>query len=180
MFKRITILLAFMGTMVFIAAAQQATPEPAPTGQHEIYTALAYGDSVFEPGIWLASAQEQSDRTTATWIADEYGAVGHVEYLHFDNGVPADLEGFFNNDWFTAVLQDYGNWRKLLTCHFDTVTLYLLKGSYNGKTYNIRYWTQLVNDTRVTTVFLGVPDDHADLMSRYAERLFPDAPDCQG
>src|SRR5262249_34934609 len=115
MLKRIlSVIIIFCGVLL-IARAQDATPSPEP--EREIYTALGYGDGVFEPDIWYASAAEEPTRTTATWRADGIGGVGFVEYLHFDEGVKfSQFNAVFNDDWFKTTLSNYKVWRENTHC----------------------------------------------------------------
>ena len=58
MIKRFIILVVLLSGALLVSRAQDK-----PT--REIYTVLSYGDSVFEPDKWLASAREEAGRTTA-------------------------------------------------------------------------------------------------------------------
>lgn len=150
-------------------------------GAREIYTALAFGERVFEPDVWLASASEKSDRTTAEWRADSLLGLAFLDYLHFDDGVtPEDAEAFFTPDWFEVTFSSYQSWEKRATCVFDNrLTLREFAVVFDDTPYTMRYWTQYIHENRVVALFLLLPTDQPELMATYAGRMYPMAYACE-
>jgi hypothetical protein len=170
----LTLILAFSLFSAWMVTAQQSQTE-----QREIYTALAYGEEVFEPDIWLASAAERADRTVAQWDAADLNAVAYVEYLHFTDGIERDaVDDFFNDEWFKVTLVNYESWERSATCTIGLTHLDEFAVKFEGKPYTMRYWTQSVSETRVLALSLVFPAEDQESLDMYAKRLFPDAADC--
>lgn len=153
----------------------------APDDGREIYTALSYGEDVFEPGLWLASATEQRSRTTAQWSASDLGAIAFLQYLHFDQD-PRDRDGmddFFDNDWFDITLSNYDSYRKTGVCYGDDLTLHTFDVTASGIDYSMRYWTEWVDEDRIAALFLLFPAVDRAGLDDYAERLYPDLMSCE-
>ena len=169
MFRRIFLLtLLALTAGVSMVSAQE----------REIYTVLAFGDDVFEPEIWLASAQEEVDRTTATWRADESFGVAYAEYLHVDVS-EFDAEAYFNDEWFQTVFQNYDSWELVDHCNFENDTeLRVFDMVYDDEPYLLNYWTWIADKDRVLAFFLVLPvDSEADFLE-YSELFAPDAAFC--
>lgn len=184
MFKRLFILIALF-SLGAIAYAQQAAPEATASAEasvpqeREIYTVLRYGDAAFEPGIWLASANEQPNRTNATWRADSLNAVAYIDYLHFDNPVNADsLDQFFSDQWFKGTFSSYQAWRRNVTCKLGDVTLHEFNVENQNAKFGMRYWIKPINPNRVLTLFVVFPIDDSRNLDKYSQLLFPDASTC--
>lgn len=175
--------------------AQDATEEPEDKPrfpQRELYTALAYGDDVFEPEIWrVTAAEEWPDRTRVTWTNDTgISAIGFLEYLHYE--VPVTYEQrieAYNAQWLSAVLSNYDEWEIAEYCTFDDeeIILYEIAAKNAGNDFILRYWfigaepaviDDVEGDTRVVAFFLLFPDDAMRLMDDYARRFAPDAAAC--
>lgn len=181
MFKRI-LSLVLLGALLTVGWA--IAQDDAPPATRPIYTVLAYGDDVFEPEIWLASAVERDDRATATWSASLLSAVAYIEYLYFDAD-PIDRESmdtYFDNAWFDTVLSSYDSYQKTGVCYGDDVTLHTfdltLVSMDQSFDYSMRYWTEWLDETRLTTFFLLFPVFDTEGLDIYAERLYPDLPAC--
>lgn len=172
---RARILLCFALLLLAAAplAAQTATPGPIPEPR-EIYVALAFGDPVFPPADWLASAAERADRTTATWVANEYGALGHAEYLHFGGGYEAgQLDQFFDEGWFAVTLKDYDEWEQSAACTAGGMLLHEFQLVINDQPYLMRYWIQPVSPTRILTMQIVFPASQTNLLDRYSQLFAP-------
>jgi hypothetical protein len=180
MFKRMLVIIAMLGVVFAVARAQnEATPEPAP--EREIYTALGYGDGVFEPDIWYASANEQPSHTQATWRADGIGGLAYLDYIHFDEGVAfSQLDAVFNDGWFNATLSNYSVWRENTRCDLGDLRLIEFSLQTNSIKYAMRYWIEVVNDYRVLTMFVVFPADDESDLDNYSNQLFPELPSCSG
>lgn len=175
-------LFAFFALLLAAAplAAQTATPIPAPVPR-EIYTALGFGDTVFEPAQWFASATERDDRTTATWTSSRYGALGHAEYLHFDGGYePTNLGAIFNDEWFGVSFKDYDHWQRTARCTLGNVTLHEFQLEMDGQQYVMRYWIQPITPTRILTMHMVFPTTRANLLDRYSQLYAPLDWQCPG
>ena len=152
---------------------------PQEDAKRELYTALAYGDDVFEPDLWRANAAEEATRTTAQWTSFDLRAVAFLEILHFDEAMDqAGIEAYFNTDWFTGAFANYEGWGMSAACRFDDVLLFEFNMDSEGRPYALRYWVQPINAQRVAALFVTLPLDMTDLMNSYAARLFPDAASC--
>jgi hypothetical protein len=172
MFKRLLIVVVLMSAVV-LAAHAQSTPE------REIYTVLHYGDDVFEPDVWLASAAEEASRTTATWRAESLGAVAFASYLHFDEGVTPDtVKKFFTNEWFNGSFTNYQGFREMTHCDVQDVTVHEFSMLVNNQKYMMRYWIKPVSDTRILTIFIVFPTKDQVQLDEYAQKLFPDVISC--
>jgi hypothetical protein len=172
--KVVFIVLALMVVLVGVVAAQDAQPTGTPQ-QREIYGVLQLGDRVFEPNIWLAGGQEQFDRTTANWYAQDVSGVALAEYLHFDEGFDGQLlTEFFNNDWFASAFGDYDSWAQTNACTNGSTTLYEFSLLLNGVNYDVRYWIDALPPSRVLTFEIVLPRDQAALLDQYASRYKPD------
>jgi len=179
MLKRTLSIIILLCGVFLITRAQDATPSPE--AEREIYTALSYGDGVFEQDIWYASASEEPTRTTATWRADGIGGVGYVDYLHFDEGVKfSQFDAVFDNEWFKTTLSNYKVWRENTRCEQDDLRLIDFSLQNNNIKYHMHYWIQLANTHRVLTMFIVFPADDPQNLDTYARRLFPELPDCSG
>jgi hypothetical protein len=169
----------FVAAPKFGGAQDAATDETAP--QREIYTALGYGDGVFEPDIWYASASEEPSHTQATWRADGIGGLAYLDYIHFDEGVAfSQLDAVFNDGWFNATLSNYRVWRENTRCDLGSLRLIEFNLQTNSIKYAMRYWIEVVNDTRVLTMFVVFPADDESNLDAYSEQLFPELPSCSG
>lgn len=174
MTKRLLLTALLIIGLALVARAQN--------DQREIYTALAYGETAFEPETWLASAAELGTRTTATWRNDSEGALAYLDYLHYDEGFdPEDMDDVFGPRWFDVTLANYEGWRELRRCQFeDELRLHEFSLQFNNLKYTMRYWIQPVEDnTRVLTLFVLYPTDQFERLNEYAERLFPGAAACE-
>lgn len=170
----VVLLLAVLG----VARAQDAT-ETATAPEREIYTALAYGDEVFDPEIWLASAAEETTRTTATWRADSLGGLAFLGYLHFDDGYSSsDVDTVFDKTWFDNSFSNYQGFRELTTCKAEDLTMHEFSMLVNDQKYTMRYWIQQVSSTRVLTLFIIFPTVDKATLDSYSESLFPDLVSC--
>lgn len=158
----------------------EATAAPDMAQLREIYVALAYGEEVFEPGVWQASATEMELQTTAQWNAPSLGALSFLNYLHFKDGITLDgMNEFFDKTWFDATFANYESYRKTGVCYADEVTLHKFTLGLRGSDYAMRYWTELVGPTRIAAIYIVVPSNTPEAMDQYAARLFPELPDCK-
>jgi hypothetical protein len=172
------LLVLFILLMSAAASAQTKTPD-APAPAREIYLVLGLGDPVFEAESWLASAAERADRTTATWVSSEYGALGYAEYLHFNGGYEADnLVSFFDDEWFAVAFKDYDAWERTARCSFDTTLLHEFTLQMGDQAYGMRYWIQPVTPTRVLALHMVFPAGRTDLLDSYSQRFAPLAWQC--
>jgi hypothetical protein len=147
--------------------------------QREIYTALKYGDDIFEPDVWLASAEEETSRTTATWTAHSLDALAFVSFLHFDNGIkPEALDAFFNDDWFKGTFSNYKGYREMNRCHKHDLILHEFSMLVNNLKYTMHYWIRPISDTRVLALFVIFPTTDRDKLDDYGKKLFPDLINC--
>lgn len=168
------VLLALLPLALPLEAQTAVTP-PA----REIYTVLAFGDPVFEPAIWRASAAELDDRTTATWQAAEYGALGYAELLHFDGGyTPRGLAAYFNDAWFEVALKNYDRWQRTAQCTHETVIVHEFSLENDGAPFVMRYWVMPISPTRVLTFQLAFPERRARLLEDYSRLFAPIAFRC--
>jgi hypothetical protein len=168
--KSLLLILAFL-IMVACTPQEQA--------KREIYTALEYGDDVFEPELWFANAAEEATRTTAQWTSFELKAVSFLEILDFDQDMDqAGIEAYFNTAWFTGAFANYEGWGQSAACRFGDTMLFEFNMDSEGRPYALRYWVQPINARRVVAVFITLPLDVPDLMNTYAARMFPDAASC--
>lgn len=176
MFKKFLILIVVMCGGVMLISAQDDVFE-----EREIYTVLAYGDDVFEPDLWLASANESTVTTTATWSAPTLGAVSYLDYRHFDDGTTTDeITALFDNTLFEATFANYATWRKTAVCYDGDVTLHEFELTNSDIFYNMRYWVEPTEDfTRVRAHFIVFPNSFAPELDEYSERLFPDLSACE-
>lgn len=194
------LLILLLGSIISVHA-QDSTPTPTPEvnteeeipltvdeAMHqleplarEIYTVLGWGDYVFEADLWRVTATEQPERTTAQWTAIDLGAVSYFDYLHFDTGVNLEtLDEYFNDVWFTSTLGGYDSWERIETCTEEGLTLHLFDLQLGENDYAMRYWIYPATSTRVLTAFITMPKNNPDDMGIYADRLFPQLPDCNG
>lgn len=151
--------------------------------QREIYTALAYGEGIFEMDLWLASAAEQTDRTTATWVANDLGGLAYVEYLHFEEEYTSrSLERHFDDRWFDVTFENYEDWEETERCTQDDMTLIYLDmvNEIDGTEYEykMRYWILPETSTRVAALSLVLPEDDSSNLEKYAAKLVPDFSEC--
>ena len=161
------------------AAAQPDDPTPAPL--REIYTVLQFGDPVFEPGLWMAHAAEEADRTTATWRADGYGALAHAEYLHFGDGYnPDNLGAFFDDGWFGVSFKDYDSWEQVRRCRIAGMTVHEFALAMGDQAYQMRYWIQPITPTRILTLQMVFPAGRERLLEEYSRLFAPLAYRCPG
>ena len=172
-FALLILAFVFAGT----ASAQTATPTPPPI--REIYLVLGLGDPVFEPEAWLASAAEREDRTTATWLSSELGALGYAEYLHFNGGYePESLVNFFDDTWFAVSFKEYTGWERTARCAIGDTLVYEFSLTKADQPYLMRYWVQPVTPTRVLALHMVFPADRADELERYSQVYAPLAWEC--
>jgi len=177
--KRVGILLVVLSAFLLVVRAQDDIPEF--DTDREIYTALAYGDGVFEPDIWYASASEEPSRTKATWRADGIGGIAYLDYIHFDEGIVfSQLDAVFNAGWFNATLSNYRVWRENTRCDLGELRLIEFSLQTNNIRYDMRYWIEVVEENRVLTMFVVFPSDDEFNLDEYANRLFPELPSCSG
>jgi hypothetical protein len=177
MFKKLAVLLMVLCCGVVVINAQ----DDLFLEEREIYTALSYGDEVFEPELWLASATESEVATTATWSSPSLGAVSYLDYRHYDEGTTTEeIDALFDNTWFEAVFANYATWQKTAVCYDGDVTLHEFDLTNGDILYNMRYWVEPVEDfTRVRAHFIVFPNSYLPELDEYSERLFPDLPACE-
>jgi hypothetical protein len=174
MIKRLFILVVLLGGALLVSRAQD---KPA----REIYTVLSYGDDVFEPDQWLASAKEETGRTTGEWRNDAIGGLAYLAYIHFDNPItPDQIPLVFTDDWFKAVFANYQGMVETTNCQLQDVTLHQLSVVQVASRFDVRYWIKPINENRVLTFFLMFPSTDKTNMNTYAKKLFPDADVCNG
>ena len=174
MLKRLIILVVLLAGALVVGQAQD---KPA----REIYTALSYGDSVFEPESWLASATDQVGVTTAQWRADLLNGLAYLSYLHFDTPVqPDQISLIFTDDWFKATFANYQSVQEVTNCQLNDVTLHEFSLLQNNEKFSLRYWIKPISENRVLTMFLVFPSSSTKLLDDYAKKLFPDATVCAG
>ena len=174
--RRSHLLLAHLSLLLVLPLeAQTAMPAPA----REIYTVLAFGDPVFEPEVWRASAAELDDRTTATWQAGEYGALGYAELLHFDGGyTPRSLAAWFDDAWFEVTFKDYDHWQQTAECAHKSLIVHEFSLDHGGTRFAMRYWIMPVSPTRVLAFHLVFPQGRARLLENYSRLFTPAAYRC--
>ena len=176
MIKRLFILIVLLSGALLVSRAQDK-----PT--REIYTVLSYGDSVFEPDQWLASAKEETGRTTAEWRDDAIAGLSYLGYIHFDNDNPIQPDQIplvFTDDWFKAVFANYQSMTETTNCQLKDVTLHQFNVVQAGNRFSVRYWIKPISESRVLTLFLMFPTSDTKNMETYAKKLFPDAAVCAG
>lgn len=174
MLKRLIILVVLLAGALVVGQAQDKTTR-------EIYTALSYGDAVFEPENWLASATEQLGVTTAQWRSDALGGLAYLSYLHFDTPLqPDQISLIFTDDWFKATFANYQSVSEVTNCQLNDVTLHEFSLLQNNEKFSLRYWIKSINENRVLTLFLVFPTASSKLLDDYAKKLFPDATVCAG
>jgi hypothetical protein len=179
--KRSHLLIVLWGFLLAALplAAQPATPVPGPAPR-EIYVALAFGDPLFAPGAWQASAVEQEDRTTATWRSAEYGALGYVELLHFNGGYSTDeLRAWFDDSWFAVTFKTYDRWEQTAACQYDEVLVHEFTLYIDGAPFLMRYWVMPITPTRVLAFHLVFPREHRGVLADYSLRFAPTAFACR-
>jgi hypothetical protein len=147
----------------------------------EIYTVLSYGDDVFEPELWLASAAESAVTTTATWNSPTYGALSYLDYRHYDDGITTEeIDALFDNTFFEANFANYATWRKTAVCYSGDLTLHEFELSNGDLLYNMRYWIAPAEEnTRVSAHFIVFPNSYLPELDGYAEQLYPELPVCE-
>lgn len=179
MIKKLMILAVVICCGAGLMSSAQEMDEPSP--EREIYTALGYGDGVFEPDLWLASAAETTANTTATWNATSLGALSYLDYRHFPEGTTKEeIDALFDNVWFEAVFANYTSWRKTGVCYDGDLTLHEFELKNNDTSYNMRYWVEpLEENTRVRAHFIVFPVSYQAELEEYAARLFPKFASCQ-
>jgi len=177
MLKKLIVVLVVLLCSVALIHAQDDAEE---FEEREIYTALAYGDDVFEPELWLASAAESEVTTTVTWNAVAYGALSYLDYRHYDEGITADeITAQFDNTRFEATFANYASWRKVAVCYEGDLTLHEFELVNGESQYNMRFWVEPAEDfTRVRAQFIVFPNSYLPELDEYSERLFPDLPAC--
>lgn len=174
MVKRLFILVVLLAGAVLVGRAQDK-----PT--REIYTVLSYGDAAFEPETWLASAREETGRTTAEWRNDAISGLAYLGYIHFDNPIqPDQVPLVFTDDWFKAVFANYQRLDETTNCQIKDVTLHQFNVLQAGSSFSVRYWIKPISESRVLTLFLMFPTADTKNMDSYAAKLFPDAAVCAG
>jgi hypothetical protein len=184
MLKRLTILGLVVFVLIAVVRAQDATPTPTPAilsqpAQREIYTVLQYGDGVFEPELWFASAAESAARTTATFSASKLGGVAYIDYLHYDKGLKSEeFDAVFNDAWFKATLANYQTWTRSTECNFDAIKVHEFNLENNNLKYVMRYWIAPATDTRILTLFIVFPSADTGNLDAYSKRIFPEAAAC--
>lgn len=172
--KRLFILIVLLSGALLVSRAQDK-----PT--REIYTVLSYGDAVFEPELWLASAKEEAGRTTAEWRNDAIGGLAYLGYIHFDNPIqPDQIPLVFTEDWFKAVFANYQSMTETSNCQLKDVTLHQFNVIQAASRFSVRYWIKPISESRVLTLFLMFPTADTANMDTYAKKLFPDAAVCTG
>jgi hypothetical protein len=187
-------LLVVILILLFLSALSVQAQDEVP--QAEILTVLLDADGIFEPDLWLSSAAENLASTTATWqsrMESGFSGLSYMNYLHFDTGYSLDnLDALFDDDWFQQTFAGWEDLRKTNVCFDEDLTLHeftlAFRDSNNSLTaYALRYWIEPVSETRVrawyisfATVFAdGTPNEEGlDLLDDYAERMYPDLPDC--
>src|SRR5690606_1896161 len=172
--KRILVIIALL--VVGIQAARSQENQ----ARREIYTALAYGDSIFEPETWRASAREETTKTVALWESDQHGAIGYLEYLHFDGGLTEEvIENTFDDHWFEITFQNYASWEEVAKCRFDDMTLFEFDMLNNDIEYRMRYWIRPETETRLITFFLVFPTEQMEALDDYSARFDPAGTTCE-
>ncbi|MBL8119071.1 MAG: hypothetical protein J0L63_17600 [Anaerolineae bacterium] len=174
MWRQLLILIVLLAGILVVSQAQEPSTR-------EIYTVLDYGENVFEPELWLASAQEEVGRSTAQWRSDPMSGLAYLSYLHFDSGIqPDQIDLIFNEDWFRATFANYQQWSETRNCQLEGITLKEFSLTQANLRYSMRYWIQPVSDSRVLTLFLIFPAASTETLDTYAEKLFPQAAVCVG
>lgn len=174
MFRKLLLAL-----MVIFGAALLTNAQDDKPPLREIYKVLSYGDEVFEPELWFASATETLGMTTAQWEARSLSALSYVVYRHFDEGIrPEDVATYFDNAWFEAAFANYESFRKVGVCYNGDITLHKFNLRIYETDFAMRYWVEPVSDTRVKAIFIVFPSADVNGLDDYAARLYPALSDC--
>jgi hypothetical protein len=174
MYKKLLLALILIFGAALLTSAQDEKPP-----LREIYKVLSYGDEVFEPDLWFASATETVGMTTAQWNAPSISALSYLVYRHFDEGIkPEDVATYFDNAWFEASFANYESWRKVGVCYRGDLTLHKFNLRLYDTDFAMRYWVEPVTTTRVKAIFIVFPSADVTGLDDYAARLYPDLSDC--
>jgi len=184
--RRLLIMLVLVMLLVaaLMVGAQDMEDEDELPPLREIYIALSFGDEVFEPDLWLASATEGEARTTSVWNAAQLSALSYLDLLHFDDGYSIEgIDAFFNDTWFEAAFANYEMWERMAVCDYRDdeydLTLHEFSMSTGGESYTMRYWIDLFNETRVAAIFIVFPASSSATLDDYSARLYPELPACE-
>lgn len=141
---------------------------------------LALVGGAFQPALWTQQLGSDASKTTATWIANAYGAVAFLEYLHYDCGIPTNaLEDYYSPAGFDVLLSNYTSHEQTAECAAGDVRLFKFNVTFAGADYVMDYWVARVSSTRAAGLMLVFPAGSAAKLDGYAERLFPQLPDCE-
>lgn len=158
--------------------AQQECPITPATPQ-DFAKAVAIGEDIFEPEIWRLQTGEHPSLISVGWFDDAHEAIAHSQYLLYNCGyTQADIDTFYGDENMKIMLGGYNSWQQTAVCQQDDITLREFTMDYVGTPFAMRFWVQPVNDKRVQDINLAFAVKDADLMEKYAARLFPDFISC--
>ncbi len=152
----------------------------APSATDDMANMLQLIDTtLFEPPLWSSESSLQSNRTTATWKSDTYGAVAYLEYLHYDCGyTEAQIDTYYSPENWALIFSGYDSYTKSAECRYKDTRLYQFDVHFRGSDYAVRYWVVPATDTRVFGLMLVFPVEQQATLAQYSGHLFPQFPSC--
>jgi hypothetical protein len=187
-------MVAPAGAMLLgIVACSTTGPAPAPTiapdceshvnpTEDDLDYVLGFPGTAFDGPGWDRSFTVEPLRVTATWLDEDQGGLGYIDYLVYSCGLARDdLDEYASEDvLYTVLFADYQDVSRLTSCTSEdgTVTLQEIAGGFEGTDYRIRYWIMPRGETRLLTMTLAMPSDLLSSLDDYASKVFPQLPSC--
>lgn len=147
----------------------------------DINYAYSFAEKTLTSEHWERELRTGSDRVMVTWTGFDLGSIAFLDYRLYPTGYTEEmLAEYYSDASFSEILFiGYDNLSAITECQKDTLRLYELGASFEGRDYLIRKWVDLKEEDRMTDfalVFLAsTPDD----LDAYAESIFPSLPSCK-
>lgn len=140
---------------------------------------LALVDDTFVAGDWTQEVETYTEKTTATWLSNNLGAVAYLEYLHYDCGVSEEqLKAFYSAEGFQTLFENYTSYEPTVSCAEDDTRLFEFNAVNNDYDYSVLYWVKPLTPTRAMTLMVVVPQNNPAALAELAGQLFPELPTC--
>ena len=161
------------------ALPEQAFACASVSEAEDVANMLALVGGAFQTSVWTEQIGSGDAKNSATWIADGYGAVAYLEYLHYDCGVSqAQIDAYYSPEGFDVLLSNYSSHELTAACSAGSVRLFEFVATFDGTDYLMNYWVEQTSPTRVAGLMLVFPASQPAKLEGYAGRLFPELPNC--
>jgi hypothetical protein len=147
--------------------------------QADIEYVLNFGKELFSETDWQRSYTVEEFKAYVSWTHRSVSAISDVSILLFcDEGGTQDIGWYFNDDSVQTMFTEYDQSLLVKSCAKDDFLLYEFEAIEENIKYDIRFWAQTLNKSRVLTMMLVFPRDESNMLEQYGQQFFPELSSC--